>query len=108
MLVPVQPPSLLHGDLWHTNMLADSCGAPALIDPAVSYGWPEAELSMTRQYGTVPRIFFDAYNEINPLASGWWERLELLTLRQHMAVLAFFGNKFGTRNQLLAVIAQFS
>jgi fructosamine-3-kinase len=107
-LIPVQPPSLLHGDLWHTNMLVDAQDQPAVIDPAVYYGWPEAELSMTRQYGKVPQTFFEAYNEVNPLAEGWWERLELLMIRQHMAVLAFFGNQFNTLQELRAVITKFS
>lgn len=107
-LVPAQPPALLHGDLWHTNMLVDAQGNPALIDTAVYFGWPEAELSMTRQYGQVPRTFFAAYNEVNPLQEGWWERLELLTIRQHMALLAFFGNKYNTLEQLRAVINKFS
>jgi fructosamine-3-kinase len=107
-LVPQQSPSLLHGDLWHTNMLVDARHVPALIDPAVYFGWPEAELSMTRQYGKVPSSFFDAYNEVNPLEDGWWERLELLFIRQHMAVLAFFGNQYNTLDELRAIIAKFS
>jgi fructosamine-3-kinase len=107
-LVPEQQPSLLHGDLWHTNMLVDGQGKPVLIDPAVYYGWPEAELSMTRQYGKVPAEFYNAYNEVNPLNEGWWERLELLTIRQCMAVLAFFGNEYNTLEELRAVIAKFS
>lgn len=106
-LIPDQKPSLLHGDLWHTNMMVDAQGRSALIDPAVYYGWPEAELSMTRQYGKVPPVFFEAYNEINPLEAGWWERLELLMIRQHMAVLAFFGNQFNTLQDLRAAIAKF-
>ncbi|HEX2622415.1 MAG TPA: fructosamine kinase family protein [Phototrophicaceae bacterium] len=109
-LIPVQPPSLLHGDLWHTNMLVDSQGIPTVIDPAVYYGWAEAELSMTYQYGhgKVPRTFYDAYNEINPLTEGWWDRLELLTIRQCMAVLAFFGNRYNTLDELRGVISKFS
>lgn len=107
-LIPYQPSSLLHGDLWHTNMMVDAQGVPAVIDPAVYYGWPEAELSMTHQYGKVPPLFYDAYNEVNPLDAGWQERLELLTIRQCMAVLAFFGNKYNTLEELRGVIAKFS
>jgi fructosamine-3-kinase len=106
-LVPKQPASLLHGDLWHTNMLFDSEGKAAVIDPAVYYGWAEAELSQTRQYGVVPQVFYDAYNEVNPLENGWWERLELLTIRQCMAVLAFFGNQYNTLEELRGVMAKF-
>jgi fructosamine-3-kinase len=106
-LIPEQPPALLHGDLWHTNIVVDSKGVPALIDPAVYYGWPEAELSMTRQYGEVPDAFFDAYNEVNPLHAGWWDRLELLYIREYMAVIALFGNEFNTLESLRRVITKF-
>jgi len=107
-LIPEQPACLLHGDLWHTNMLVDNQGVPSLIDPAVYYGWAEAELSMTRQYGKVPRLFYDAYIEVNPLPEGWWERLELLYIRQIMAVIAFFGNQYNTVQQLRDLLDKFA
>jgi fructosamine-3-kinase len=106
-LVPEQKPSLLHGDLWHTNMLIDSLETPSLVDPAVYFGWPEAELSMTRQYGTVTEDFYAAYNEVNPLEKGWWERLELLYIRQQVAVMAFFGNRYNTLAQLREIIEKY-
>jgi fructosamine-3-kinase len=107
-LVPKQAPSLLHGDLWHTNMLFDAEASPALIDPAVYYGWAEAELSMTQQYGNIPQVFYDAYNELNPLEKGWSERLELLTIRQNMVVLALFGNQFNTLDEIRNLITKFA
>lgn len=109
-LIPAQPACLLHGDLWHTNMMVDANGVPSLIDPAVNYGWAEADLSMTRQYGDskVPRRFYDAYIEVNPLAAGWWDRLELLYLRQIMAVIAFFGNQYNTVQELRDLLNKFA
>jgi fructosamine-3-kinase len=108
-LVPEQKPSLLHGDLWHTNMMVDSLGMLSVIDPAVYYGWPEAELSQTRLYGNgkVTDDFYAAYNEVNPLVDGWWERLELLTIRQLVAVLAFFGDQYNTLAQLRELIDKY-
>ena len=50
-LVPEQPPSLLHGDLWTGNAMCDDSGNPAIIDPAAHYGWAEAELAMTTLFG---------------------------------------------------------
>jgi fructosamine-3-kinase len=55
----------------------------------------------------VPREFFDAYVEVRPLAEGWWDRLELLTIRQIMAVLAFFGNQYNTVKELRGVLDKF-
>lgn len=62
---------------------------------------------MTRQYGKVTSDFYAAYNEVNPLANGWWERLELLYIRQLVAVLAFFGNQYGTVAQLRELIGKY-
>jgi fructosamine-3-kinase len=86
-LIPEQPAALLHGDLWHGNLLP----TPALIDPAVYYGWPEAELSMLEGCGNIHAEFFTAYEDAHPLAAGWRDRLPLLHLREHLCVLAHFG-----------------
>ena len=53
-LIPPQPASLLHGDLWSGNAITDADGAPAIIDPAAHYGWAEAELAMTTLFGFFP------------------------------------------------------
>ena len=66
-------------------------GHPALIDPAVYYGWAEAELSMLHGCGNIPDTFYDAYQEVHPLAPGWRDRLPLLHLREHLCVPAHFG-----------------
>ncbi|MBI1258085.1 MAG: phosphotransferase [Chloroflexi bacterium] len=108
-LIPVQPASLLHGDLWHANTLLSRTGEPVVLDPAVYYGWAEAELSMVRQCGGVPQVFFDAYNEVNPLTEGWWERLEILYVREILSVIAHFGD-YGnvTLAKLRAVLDKFA
>lgn len=109
VLIPWQPDSLLHGDLWHGNVLAKRLALPIVIDPAVYYGWAEAELSMVRQCGGVPQVFFDAYNEVNPLADGWWDRLEILYVREILSMIAHFGD-YGnvTLAKLRAVLDKFA
>ena len=108
-LIPVQPPSLLHGDLWRENILLGAEGRAAVVDPAVYYGWPEAELAMAQQYPGIPRIFFDAYVEVNPLEPGWWERLEILYLREILSCIAHFGGeRNNTLGQLRAILARFA
>lgn len=56
-LIPPQPAPLLHGDLWWANMLVGPDGELAVIDPAVYFGWAEAELSMAWGCGRVPETF---------------------------------------------------
>lgn len=87
-LIPPQPPSLLHGDLWHGNLLPTPAGAPALIDPAVHYGWAEADLATFLIYGRLSEVLFDAYEEVRPLTPGWRERLPLLHLRELLSITA--------------------
>ncbi|MEP7292193.1 MAG: fructosamine kinase family protein, partial [Chloroflexota bacterium] len=101
-------PSLLHGDLWHANVIFNAQGAPVFIDPAVYYGWAEAELSMMRQYGVAPQAFYDAYTEVRPLDEGWWERLELLYIREYLSIIAHFGNRYAVVEKLRALLTKFA
>ena len=107
-LIPHQPPSLLHGDLWTSNMLVTKQSEPALIDPSVYFGWPEADLSMTFQYSPMEPDFFAGYFEINRLDPGWEDRFEILNLRELLSMVAHCGNDYGTVPKLRAVLAQFS
>ena len=93
-LVPPQPPSLIHGDLWSGNVIADDRGQPALIDPAAHYGWAEAELGMTQLFGGFPESFYRAYEEVRPLAPGWRERLPIYNLYHLLNHLNLFGSSY--------------
>jgi protein-ribulosamine 3-kinase len=90
-LIPKEPPALLHGDLWHGNILCTTGEEPVLIDPAVHYGHREMDIAMARLFGGFDQAFFDAYRETWPLADGWEERLELHSLYP----LLVHGNLFG-------------
>jgi fructosamine-3-kinase len=87
-LIPPQPPSLLHGDLWFGNLLPTPSGSPALIDPAVNYGWPETELATLIAYGQIGDAFLGAYQDLHPLAPDWRTRIPILHLREQLCVLA--------------------
>ena len=107
LLIPPQPASLLHGDLWHGNMLVGPRGEPAVGDPAVYYGWAEAELSMVRMNGEVPEAFYSAYLEIHQLDSGWRNRLKVLHLREILSDVAHFGDRHGSVTRLRRVTSLF-
>ena len=108
-LVPARPPSLTHGDLWTENILATSEGAPVLIDPAVSYTWPEVDLSMLWCSPRPPEseLFFDAYREAAPLDDGWEERMPLLYLRELFSTIAHGDDDWGAADYVRKVIAPF-
>jgi fructosamine-3-kinase len=91
------PASLLHGDLWSGNVLIGPGGAPALIDPAVSYGDRETELGYTALFGGFPERFYRAYDEVWPLPAGWRERRELYNLYHLVNHLNHFGETYGAQ-----------
>jgi fructosamine-3-kinase len=105
-LVPVAPAVLTHGDLWHANVVATAGGAPAFIDPAVSWTWGEIDLSMAYCSGTIPERFFAAYHEVRPPEPGWRERMELLNLRELLSVVAHFGALGDYVEQIRRVLRQ--
>ena len=90
-LVPRQPPSLLHGDLWSGNAMTDAQGGPAIVDPAAYYGWAEADLAMTALFGRFPETFYRAYQEVRPLEPGWQERFSLYNLYHLLNHVNLFG-----------------
>jgi fructosamine-3-kinase len=93
-LIPEQPPSLIHGDLWSGNAMTDAMGNPAIIDPAVHYGWGEAELAMTSLFGSFPSVFFKSYEELRPLESGFQSRFPIYNLYHLLNHVVLFGHGY--------------
>ncbi len=101
-VVPAQPPSLIHGDLWRGNAMTGPKGEPSLIDPAAYYGWGEAELAMTALFGGFPAEFYRAYQEIRPLEPGWESRFPIYNLYHLLNHLVLFGRSYwGQVNAIL-------
>ena len=93
-LVPPQPASLIHGDLWSGNAISDDTGGPAIIDPAAHYGWAEAELAMTALFGAFPEAFYQAYQEVRLLEHGFRKRFPLYNLYHLLNHLNLFGSGY--------------
>ena len=96
-LFPAELPALLHGDLWKNNFLVAADGEAVLIDPAVYYGHREMDLAMTRLFGGFYRDFYEAYQEEEPLAPDWEERVDLCNLYPLLVHLNLFGGSYADR-----------
>lgn len=88
-------PSLLHGDLWSGNVSGDSAGNPVIFDPAVYYGDAEADLAMTELFGGFGSRFFDAYDSVRPIDSGYRTRKTLYNLYHILNHFNLFGGGYG-------------
>lgn len=84
-------PSLLHGDLWSGNYITGNDGEAWLIDPAVYVGHAEADLAMTELFGGFPGQFYEAYNEVNRIDTGYKDRRDLYNLYHLLNHLNLFG-----------------
>jgi len=95
----LEPPVILHGDLWGGNYIVDEAGEACLIDPAVYYGHREADLAMTRLFGGFDRSFYAAYAEAAPLAAGHSERLPTYQLYHVLNHFNLFGGGYYDQSQ---------
>ncbi len=103
--LPVQPASLIHGDLWRGNAHCGPAGEPVLVDPAAHYGWHEAELAMTRLFGSFPDRFYLAYEERSGCDPHWQDRADLYNLYHLLNHLNLFGG--GYLSPVRAILKQY-
>lgn len=66
-------PSLIHGDLWTTNILAQNGRITGFLDPAIYYAHPEIELAFSTLFNTFGGPFFERYQALRPLEPGFFE-----------------------------------
>lgn len=88
-------PSLLHGDLWAGNFLFASDHTPYLIDPDCFYGDREMDIAMTTVFDGFDSHFYDGYNSVYPLSTGWQDRLLWYQFYYLLSHLNLFGEEYG-------------
>jgi len=93
-LLPENPPSLLHGDLWSGNFMTGPDGKVCLIDPAVYYGNREIEIAFTRMFGGFDSLFYEAYHEAYPLDPGFERRIDIYNMYPSMVHVNLFGTSY--------------
>lgn len=99
-------PSLLHGDLWTGNVLAQDGRISGFIDPAIYFGDPEMDLAFSILFGTFGEPFLDRYAEIRPLKRGFLEeRRDICNLWPILVDARLFGPSYG--HQAAQILARF-
>jgi protein-ribulosamine 3-kinase len=98
--------SILHGDLWSGNFICSKSGEVYLIDPAVYYGNREADLAMTKLFGSFNNEFYSAYDEVFPLPPGSAYRENIYKLYHVLNHLNRFGSSY--YNQAVSLMKHYS
>jgi fructosamine-3-kinase len=102
-IVPDEPASRLHGDLWNGNVLWGQEDRVVVIDPATYGGHREVDLAMLTLFGLpqLPHVMA-AYDEVAPLGDDWQERLGIHQLFPLLVHACLFGGGYGARAAKIA------
>jgi fructosamine-3-kinase len=88
-------PSLIHGDVWSANVLAQGDRITAPLDPASYHADPEIELSFISLFDSFGDAFFERYAEIRSITPGFFEeRRDLYNLYPLLVHVYFFGGGY--------------
>ena len=92
-------PALVHGDLWSGNASITVDGQPIIFDPACYYGDREVDLAMSELFGGFPSAFYQGYQEIYPLDSGYEQRKTIYNLYHILNHFNLFGGGYQSQSQ---------
>jgi len=89
--------SLLHGDLWSGNSafaLDNQQSEAVIFDPASYYGDRETDIAMTELFGGFSPDFYNGYQSVFPLDSGYAKRKPLYNLYHVINHFNLFGGAY--------------
>lgn len=88
-------PSLIHGDVWSGNVLAEGGRVTTFLDPAIYHADPEIELAFISLFNTFGDPFFERYRELRGIRPGFFEeRRHLYNLYPLLVHVYFFGGHY--------------
>jgi fructosamine-3-kinase len=90
-----EQPSLIHGDMWGGNVLADVGRISGFVDPAIYFADAEIELAFTTLFSTFGDVFFSRYREHREIQPGFFEeRRDLYNLYPLLVHVRLFGGSY--------------
>ncbi len=90
-------PSLIHGDIWSSNVLAQEGKITGVLDPALYYADAEMELAYISLFHTFGQTFFKRYSETRPLRKGFEARRDIYNLYPLLVHVTLFGGSYVRR-----------
>ena len=95
-------PSLIHGDIWSSNVLAQGDKITGILDPALYYADAEMELAYISLFHTFGGTFFRRYNELRPIRPDFETRRDLYNLYPLLVHVRLFGGSYVQRVEEIA------
>jgi fructosamine-3-kinase len=98
-LLPHKPrPSLIHGDVWSGNVLADGDRVAAFIDPAIYFADAEVELAFIALFNCFGDAFWRRYHELRPIDPAFFTtRRDLYNLYPLLVHTRLFGGGYAAQ-----------
>ena len=94
LIEPAQP-SLIHGDMWRTNVLVRDGRVAGIIDPALYYAHNEMELAYMTLFDGTGAAFFEAYQAHIPIDQEFHDaRRHVYNLYPLLVHVTIFGAKY--------------
>ena len=90
-------PSLIHGDIWSSNVLAQGGKITGILDPALYYADAEMELAYMSLFHTFGQTFFERYAELREIREGFDSRRDLYNLYPLLVHVTLFGGSYARR-----------
>lgn len=88
-------PSLIHGDVWNTNILSSGGRITGFLDPAIYFAHSEIELAFTTLFHTFGPEFYERYSDKRPIAPAFFEiRRDIYNLYPLLVHVRLFGGSY--------------
>ena len=87
-------PTLVHGDLWATNIMVDPQAArvTGFVDGGANFAEVEYELAYLLVFNTAGRAFFESYSRQHPMRPDFRSRCRIYWLNTMMLHVRVFGD----------------